>query len=242
MPQDLFVLKLNGFPIFKQLQLEEAFLRADLRNWCLLNTNAPPAIVMGISGKRELLIDERALTSVDEMPIVRRFSGGGAVVTDPNTCFISWICNAEDVGVKCFPHYIHQWAAAIYAEAFPSIDISLVENDYVIGELKVGGNAQYISRERWLHHTSFLWDYDQKLMNCLLIPRKAPTYREGREHREFLCCLKEHISTKDEFFEGVFRYMCKRFCVHEVTLDEVEEVLQRPHRQSVSVETPLFIN
>ena len=43
----------RSHPILEQLQLEEALFRADQRNWCLLNSGSPPAIVMGISGLPE---------------------------------------------------------------------------------------------------------------------------------------------------------------------------------------------
>lgn len=45
------LLKLRGVPILRQLQLEEALLRADSANYCIINEGTPePAIVMGISG------------------------------------------------------------------------------------------------------------------------------------------------------------------------------------------------
>ena len=45
------ILRLRGHPILQQLQLEEALLRADKANWCIINDGTPsPAIVMGISG------------------------------------------------------------------------------------------------------------------------------------------------------------------------------------------------
>ena len=45
------LLRLRGYPILRQLQLEEALLRADAGNWFLLNDGTPePAIVLGISG------------------------------------------------------------------------------------------------------------------------------------------------------------------------------------------------
>jgi hypothetical protein len=45
------ILRLRGYPILKMLQLEEALLRTDDRNWLLLNEGTDrPAIVMGISG------------------------------------------------------------------------------------------------------------------------------------------------------------------------------------------------
>ena len=45
------VLQLRQVPILRQLHLEEALLRADEGNWCILNDGtAQPAIVLGISG------------------------------------------------------------------------------------------------------------------------------------------------------------------------------------------------
>ena len=45
------LLRLRGYPILQQLRLEEALLRADKANWCIINDGTPsPAIVMGISG------------------------------------------------------------------------------------------------------------------------------------------------------------------------------------------------
>ena len=31
------------------------------------------------------------------------------------------------------------------------------ENDYVLGDVKFGGNAQAVTRGDFVHHTSFLW-------------------------------------------------------------------------------------
>lgn len=45
------LLSLRGFHILRQLRLEEALLRADSGNYCIINDGTPdPAIVMGISG------------------------------------------------------------------------------------------------------------------------------------------------------------------------------------------------
>ncbi len=50
--------------------------------------------------------------------------------------------------------------------------------DYCFGEAKFGGNAQAITRKRWLHHTTFLWDFQPSHMGLLKHPANAPAYRE----------------------------------------------------------------
>lgn len=50
-------------------------------------------------------------------------------------------------------------------------------SDYVFGNRKFGGNAQSIIKNRWIHHTSFLWDYEVRNMAYLKLPVRAPEYR-----------------------------------------------------------------
>ena len=59
-----------------------------------------------------------------------------------------------------------------------------VHADYTYGEQKFGGNAQAITKQRWLHHTSFLWDFDDSNMALLKHPSRVPKYRLVR-----LCML-----------------------------------------------------
>ncbi len=151
---------------------------------------------MGISGKPEQLIDlERA--KQDFIPIIKRFSGGGTVIVDRNTLFITLIFAKEHLPAAPFPEPILRWTADLYAKAWEIPGFQLLENDYVIDDKKCGGNAQYIQKERILHHTSFLWDYDPMNMEYLLLPSKRPRYRQDRAHSNFLTTLKNHINPKD---------------------------------------------
>ncbi len=78
------------------------------------------------------------------------------------------------------------WTANIYDPVFNGIDknsssdnnnsnqskklFSLKENDYVFyDDKKIGGNAQTLTSGRWVHHTSFLWDFDPLNMGYLQV-------------------------------------------------------------------------
>ncbi len=53
----------------------------------------------------------------------------------------------------------------------------MLSADYTFGERKFGGNAQAITKQRWLHHTSLLWDFDPENMALLKHPERVPEYR-----------------------------------------------------------------
>jgi|688.fasta_scaffold13698_12 lipoate-protein ligase A len=229
----LHLLHLEGWPIFEQLQLEEALLRADQRNWCLLNSHSSPAIVMGISGKADLLID-RAFYLQKPLPLIRRFSGGGTVVVDENTLFVTFILNKKDTGISNCPRKVMEWTGEIYRSSLPELDFQIRENDYTLGDKKFGGNAQYMQKDRWLHHTSLLWDYDPQKMDYLLYPPKTPAYREKRPHTDFLCKLCHHLSHKEELILRLKNVLTQSFEMQCIKEKEVKEILNLPHRKATT--------
>jgi lipoate-protein ligase A len=99
----------------------------------------------------------------------------------------------------------------------------LRENDYILGKRKMGGNAQSIVSTGFLHHTSFLWDYDQSNMDYLTLPEKRPEYRGDRSHDDFLVKLKEYYgndSTKSDFFDQVKTAAGRTFDLEDCTLKD----------------------
>lgn len=227
----LHVVNLNGIPILSQLRYEEALLRADEHNWCLFNRGSPLAIVMGISGQVEQLIHQEKLKK-EPIPLIRRYSGGGTVVVDENTGFVTLICRTDAVAVQPFPKQLMRWSAELYRPLFPSHPFELRENDYVIGEQKWGGNAQCITKGRWVHHTSMLWDYHPATMDYLLLPAKAPAYRQERPHTEFLCRLRDYWAEESFFQTALLEQLSRQFNLIPVDKGELEQILTLPHRKS----------
>jgi lipoate---protein ligase len=226
----LHIVRMAGIPIYEQLQLEEALLRADDRNWCLVNEGSPEAIVMGISGKPEELINFSKLRE-EPIPMIRRFSGGGTVVIDHDTTFVTFICNKDCVKVPGIPEKILQWTASVYEPVFAQGGFRVRENDYVLGEKKFGGNAQYICKQRWLHHSSLLWDFQEANMDYLLMPKKMPTYRQQRKHQDFLCRLRDYLPDRREFLSHLNTSLKTRFILQEVDWKMAWSLTARPHRK-----------
>jgi lipoate-protein ligase A len=211
------IVKLPFCSIYEQLHLEEGLLRADHRNFCIFSQGSiEPAVVLGISNQPTLLVNqmERERQGVD---LIRRFTGGGAVIVDENTLFVTFIGQADVLrNYPCTPRGIMHWAEEIFKPLFSHLSFSLQENDFAIGERKCAGNAQYLQRGRFLLHTSFLWDYSGERMKILLQPEVAPLYRKGRRHEEFLCRLQEHFSSKEEFFRQLKVEIEQRFSLQNI--------------------------
>lgn len=76
----------------------------------------------------ELLEIESVLC--DQIPVIRRFSGGGTVVVDPGTVFVTFICNKDAVaGLQPYPKPIMSWSSLLYNKVFQGIgDFHLREN------------------------------------------------------------------------------------------------------------------
>lgn len=231
MKPHLYVVELEQEPILQQLQWEEALLRADSRNWCLLNRGSPPAIVLGISGQVQQLIHQERWIQ-EPLPLIRRFSGGGTVVVDENTLFVTLICQAQAVPVPAFPRPLMQWTAELYRPLFASQPFHLKENDYVIGEHKWGGNAQSLIKGRWLHHSSLLWDFNPAYMSYLLQPPKMPAYRQERSHTDFLCRLKDYWPDCHTFQNAFIEQLGQQFEMIQTEKKELEQVAALPHRKA----------
>ena len=227
---DIHLLQLSDFPILQQLQIEEALLRADERNWCIINTGSPDSIVMGISGNPHKLINLEKW-SHNTIPIIKRFSGGGTIIVDKNTIFITFINNVKDFEIPCYPQSIMEWSTKFYQPIIP--DFQLHEQDYAIKNKKFGGNAQAITKNRWLHHSSLLWDYDRSKMEYLLQPEKQPKYRKKRLHSEFLSKLSNHFFSVKEFTNLLIQQIEGN--IIESNLQIAEKILLKPHRKSTII-------
>lgn len=220
----LKVIELTRFPILEQLKLEEAILRNSDAHFCLLNYGSKPAYVLPASAKKE----EWLQTSLSH-PIIRRYTGGGCVVIDENTLFVTFIGPAEHISESLTPASLHRHHENFY-QFIPGFNRR--ENDYCIADKKIGGNAQYITKSRFVHHTSFLFDYNPENMKGLKHPPREPAYRDKRNHSDFLTSLKSHFQTPHHFFTA-FK---ENLDFEKISLDSILPYTQIEHRKTCFME------
>lgn len=118
------------------------------------------------------------------------------------------------------------WSSSLYSKVFQGIgDFHLRENDYVFGNHKFGGNAQSITKNRWIHHTSFLWDFNVQNMSYLKHPKRAPAYRSARSHLDFICRMKDYMP-RSTFMDKTVEATETQFSLRPIQLEAIRTCLE----------------
>jgi lipoate---protein ligase len=128
----------------------------------------------------------------DRVTVLRRMSGGGAVLQGPGCFNYSLFLNATHRfrTVKEGFRYVLERHKKI-VQAITGLEVALEGiSDLAIGARKFSGNAQYRKSRAVLIHGTFLLDFDLSLIGRYLqLPSKQPAYRQNRSHLEFLTKL-----------------------------------------------------
>lgn len=126
----------------------------------------------------------------DRITILRRMSGGGAVLQGPGCFNYSLVLNGAAHRFRTvregFRHVLESHRDII--RALTGLEVALEGiSDLAIGARKFSGNAQYRKSSAVLIHGTFLLDFDLSLIaRYLALPVKQPVYRQNRSHLEFL--------------------------------------------------------
>ena len=130
----------------------------------------------------------------DRVPVVQRPSGGGAVVLAPGVVVASALHATAPGSTFPDPYFAHYCAAVAHALGSCGVDGVTMEgtSDLCLGDRKIAGTSLRLWRSRMLVQASVLVDPDLTLLDRYLAePARAPAYRAGRRHREFVTSLHE---------------------------------------------------
>lgn len=147
-----------------------------------------------IIGRHQLLAREvnLALCGDRGIRVVRRRSGGGAVLADMNNVMFSYITPDSANVTTTFSRYTSMIAAALRALGLDASDTS--RNDILIGSRKVSGNSYYRSAGHSIVHGTMLYDCDAELMTRVLSPTAAKLAANGVESvRSRVTTIREHL-------------------------------------------------
>ena len=146
-----------------------------------------PVVVVGRNSRvqDDVFLDACA---ADGVPVLQRFSGGGAVVLGPG-CLNYAVAlplvsqpGLADVALS-FRLLLARIVAALSIEGL-SLDGC---TDLVLGGRKVSGNAQRRGRRALIQHGTLLYNFDPALATRYLRePARRPVYRADRLHAQFM--------------------------------------------------------
>lgn len=152
-----------------------------------------PFVVLGRGNhlSREADLDQCRRHGV---PILRRISGGGAVVQMPGLLNYALVLRADRPGLETISRTNRAVLERIASALAPLLGCPVCirgHTDLCLGHRKFAGNAQRRLRLAVLFHGSILLNADLTWMSKLLPhPSREPAYRQGRPHHDFLLNLQ----------------------------------------------------
>jgi lipoate-protein ligase A len=164
-----------------------------------------PFVVVGRSSRVEQEVDVAACAE-RRLPILRRSSGGAAVVVGPGCLMyavvLSYQLRPELKDVSRAHAFVLRRIADQLKKRLPNVACAgtsdLIVTDETATARKFSGNSLRAKRSHFLYHGTLLYGFDLSLLPaCLKQPPRQPNYRRARPHADFVCnipCRRQEIA------------------------------------------------
>ena len=182
----------------ENLACDEALLEAVEQGECeeVLRVWSAPSyfVVVGYSNRVETEVNVPFCRSQD-VPILRRCTGGGSVLQGPGCLNYSLILRIENSAVlsgitRTNEYVMERNRGALMSLLGPDLRVQ-GHTDLTRSGLKFSGNAQKRKLKALLFHGTFLLGLDDGMVErTLRMPSKEPGYRASRPHRDFIINLE----------------------------------------------------
>lgn len=151
-----------------------------------------PFVVLGRASRVADDVD-LATCQKDDLPILRRASGGGTVLQGPGCLSYAFVMSIDwypDLAnIRTTNRFILERIAAALHQWEPTTSFRGI-SDLAIGDRKISGNAQRRTRNALLLHGTILHSMKADLVaRYLKHPLRQPDYRSDRPHGTFLRTL-----------------------------------------------------
>jgi lipoate-protein ligase A len=181
-----------------------------------------PMVVVGRSSRIDAEVHRQACRRRG-IPILRRCSGGAAIVTGPGCLMYALVLSYQWRPVLRAVDCAHRFVLGTLASALRPLvpDVACRgTSDLAMGQFldrsrdaavklpvekggiaagsyasKCSGNSMRCKRDHLLYHGTLLYDFPLELIEeCLAMPPREPDYREGRSHEAFVANLPLAVS------------------------------------------------
>jgi lipoate---protein ligase len=207
----MFGIFLESADPWLNLATEEFLLHERKEDFLVISINNPSVII----GKHQVAHREVNIKFTEEnnIPVIRRISGGGTVYHDRgnlNFAFIKQSQPGKQVDFKLYTQpvidFLHYAGIMAVLEG---------KNDLKVNGLKISGNAEHVFRERVLHHGTLLFDASLDHMRQSIKPQSNNYSTRGVEsNRSSVTNLKDSLVNfvnTSEFASYMFDYFKSTF-------------------------------
>lgn len=185
-------------------------------------------VVLGYSNKVATEVNVSACER-NGIAILRRFSGGGAVLQGPGCLNYALVLKNQRAGVvgdltESYSRVLNRHQTLFLRLTSEAVRIQGI-SDLTIDGHKFSGNAQHRRHHYALVHGSFLLSFDLALVErCLRMPSRQPRYRQNRSHGSFLRNISIDAATVRESLKKEWGVDGK---LQEVPYDKIEELANK---------------
>lgn len=148
-----------------------------------------PVVVVGRGSRIDVEVELEACRA-RRIPVLRRASGGAAIVAGPGCLMYSVVLSMRERPELRRLDVVHQFVMGrLAAQIEPLLGGIEVRGtcDLTWQNRKFSGNSLRVTRDHVLYHGTLLYAADLDLLAaCLKTPPRRPDYREDREHAAFV--------------------------------------------------------
>lgn len=206
----MLCLKLTSTDPCFNLAADEYLLKNRTEDFLVLSVNSPSVII----GKHQVAHREAdtEFVTLNNIPVIRRISGGGAVFHDEgnlNFSFIMQSSNGRQVDFRKYTLPVIEFLSTV------SIDARFEgKNDLKVDGLKISGNAEHVYRQRVLHHGTLLFDAKLNMLGRSL-RKNISSYvtRAIASNPSPVMNMKERLPgmNMDKFIASMMRFFHERY-------------------------------
>lgn len=186
-----------------------------------------PTVVVGRNQNTIEEVNENFIKKND-IQVVRRLSGGGAVYHDLGNLNFTYIIKGQKNVVSNFRKFTEPVLKALQSLGVPAEFSG--RNDLTIEGKKFSGNAQYWSKGRLLHHGTILFNSDLKVVQDALLVKQDKLVSKGVKSvrsrvTNVASYLPEHF-TIEEFKKVLLTHLLNegKYQNYELTAEDLENI------------------
>lgn len=185
--------------------LEEAEATSDGRETLRLWEPTSPLVVIGRSSRAGLEV-RLDYCRMNHIPVLRRASGGAAIITGPGCLMYALVlCTELRPELRSLDEthrFVLDSLAGALRPEIPDIsrqgtsDLAIVNQQSTAHAFanadprKVSGNSVRVKRRHVLYHGTLLYNFPlEQISACLATAPRQPAYRAGRDHDSFVANL-----------------------------------------------------